>query len=381
MFDLAAINLNQQKISSPETDWKSIAGKINTIVIQKNDSVIFKREFNLNLPSSADSFNCLFRKWINHSAGINIEAEQQFLFFDTETTGLSGSNTYIFLSGFLRNTPTGYKVTQYFLPDPAFEADFLQLVSEEFSENTLLITYNGKTFDIPLFLSRCTYYNLPLPHTRFHFDLLFTTRRFFRDFVRDCSLKVIEETVLSETRDADSDIPGILVPLAYFDYLSGKQTSEIKKVIYHNECDLKNMVLLFQAINRIFDEDDDRYLLQLGKISEEMKDFHHTIRLYEKICDYSSEGRQRLSMIFKKMKNLPESIRLWTNDAQNGQLYAMQQLAIYEEHHNKDILQALHWTNKALRLLFSEHPQMVKLTDNFMLREKRLKKKLLKTSE
>ena len=47
------------------------------------------------------------------------------LFFDTETTGLKGAGTLIFLMGFIEQTGTSFKLTQYVLPGPDHETAFL----------------------------------------------------------------------------------------------------------------------------------------------------------------------------------------------------------------------------------------------------------------
>ncbi len=47
------------------------------------------------------------------------------VFFDTETTGLKGAGTLIFLMGFIEQTTSSFKMTQYVLPGPDHEAAFL----------------------------------------------------------------------------------------------------------------------------------------------------------------------------------------------------------------------------------------------------------------
>ena len=43
------------------------------------------------------------------------------MFFDTETTGLKGVGTHIFLIGFLEADQDGFVLTQYVLADPAMK--------------------------------------------------------------------------------------------------------------------------------------------------------------------------------------------------------------------------------------------------------------------
>ena len=93
------------------------------------------------------------------------------VFLDTETTGLAGgTGTYVFLVG-LATWTTGrtLAVTQYFLGDLGAEAAFLHAVREAVGEARELVTFNGRTFDLPLLetrylLARASWWGAELPH-------------------------------------------------------------------------------------------------------------------------------------------------------------------------------------------------------------------------
>ncbi len=73
---------------------------------------------------------------------------KRLLFFDTETTGLKGTGTLIFLIGLIEQNGTGFKMTQYVLPGPAHEAAFLYATGL-WEKPVTLVMYNGKSFDMP----------------------------------------------------------------------------------------------------------------------------------------------------------------------------------------------------------------------------------------
>src|SRR5262249_55516107 len=78
------------------------------------------------------------------------------VFLDPETTGLAGgTGTYVFLVGLATWTGRALRVTQYFLGDLAAEAAFLAAIGEAVGGVRRLVTFNGRTFDLPLLETRC----------------------------------------------------------------------------------------------------------------------------------------------------------------------------------------------------------------------------------
>ena len=100
----------------------------------------------------------------------------RWAFLDTETTGLAGgSGTYAFLIGVGRITPEGFRVRQFFMRDYAEEPSLLHALTEHLREFDVLVTYNGKTYDVPLLETR---YRMSRTRPPFggmaHLDLLFS---------------------------------------------------------------------------------------------------------------------------------------------------------------------------------------------------------------
>ena len=80
---------------------------------------------------------------------------EQWLFLDTETTGLAGgTGTYAFLVGLAWWEGGGLEVEQLFMRDYSEERSLLAALAERLAERPVLVTFNGKSFDWPLLETR-----------------------------------------------------------------------------------------------------------------------------------------------------------------------------------------------------------------------------------
>jgi uncharacterized protein YprB with RNaseH-like and TPR domain len=80
---------------------------------------------------------------------------QQWLFLDTETTGLmGGTGTYPFLVGLAWWEGGGLEVEQLFMREYSEERSVLAALAERLAERPVLVTFNGKSFDWPLLETR-----------------------------------------------------------------------------------------------------------------------------------------------------------------------------------------------------------------------------------
>ena len=176
-------------------------------------------------------------------------APGKLLFFDTETTGLSGgAGTVAFLFGGAMLEKGELRLVQLFLADYPGEPAFLDHVGRELEESEKLVSFNGKTFDGPLLRTRFVLNRLAreLPA---QVDLLFPSRRIWKTVLEDCSLGSLERTILGKTRDRD--LPGAFAPQAYFDFLRTGETEEILRVIEHNKEDILSLEALFRHVGSL----------------------------------------------------------------------------------------------------------------------------------
>ena len=174
-------------------------------------------------------------------------------YFDTETTGLStGAGTVIFLAGVARVEGRDVVVRQYLLPDYPFERPLLRALAADLASAERLITYNGRTFDLPMLAARLTFHGLYREQATIpaaHDDLLPTARRLFRRPLGGARLADVEAGVLGVRRT--SDCPGSEVPARYFGYLRGGSPDILAAVLDHNLQDVVSLALLEAELCRL----------------------------------------------------------------------------------------------------------------------------------
>lgn len=175
---------------------------------------------------------------------------QRVVFLDTETTGLSGgTGTYAFLVGLAWIESDRICLEQLFMREHAEESAMLAYLADRLAGCGGLVTFNGKTFDVPLlatrFLMKRQRVDLgALPHL----DLLHPSRRIWSQALPDCRLETLEDRILGAPRSAD--IPGREIPEAYFRYLHTGDGRELARVAEHNQCDLLALIGLVSRLAR-----------------------------------------------------------------------------------------------------------------------------------
>lgn len=179
------------------------------------------------------------------------------VFLDTETTGLAGgTGTLAFLVGV--GSFTGgdvdrhFVVDQFFLRDPAAEVAMMTAIDSRLNGHRMLVTFNGKAFDVPLLETRFVMSRLAPPFSAFeHLDLLLPARRLWRGALASCSLGSLEFHLLGVRRD-QQDIAGFLIPQLYREYLQTGDLTDLTRVMYHNLLDILSMVTLAARLNESY---------------------------------------------------------------------------------------------------------------------------------
>lgn len=168
---------------------------------------------------------------------------QGALFVDTETTGLGGgAGTIAFLLGLLWFDGEGAVMEQLLLRDPAEEASMLDRLEERLEQATLIVSYNGKSFDWPLLETRFVMNRRSTPERLPHLDLLHVARRLHGERIGACSLKRVESYVLGFERDEDID--GADVAPRYAHFLRTGDEGALAAVVEHNAWDVISMAAL-----------------------------------------------------------------------------------------------------------------------------------------
>jgi hypothetical protein len=180
----------------------------------------------------------------------------QWLFLDTETTGLSGgTGTYAFLIGLAWWDSGGLQVEQLFMRDFHEEHSILHELSARLAERPVLVTFNGKSFDWPLLETRFTMTRaIATPKLAAHLDLLHPSRALWKLRLGSVRLVELERHVLDAPRlgwHRDEDVLSCLVPQHYFDYLRGGPAEPLAAVIRHNQMDLRGLAAILSRIDAL----------------------------------------------------------------------------------------------------------------------------------
>lgn len=300
--------------------------------------------------------------WIQEPQIENFPPES-FAFIDTETSGLAGgTGTYAFLIGVGKFSSDGFQLSQFFMREPVDEPAHLSALLSSVSESKVLVTYNGKTFDVPLLNSRFIANGEAAPFKSVsHIDLLHLARRLWRDRLHSRTLGSIEENILGMKR-TEEDIPGWMVPTIYFDYLKSGDARPMRNVFYHNAMDIISLASLLNHISEIIENPYGNVsngvdLIALGKIYEDMGEFDLAAESFEKglAVDLPQNIRrqaiQRWSFMEKRRENIELSIQLWQTAVEIQEIYAFVELAKVYEHRLKDYPQAIYWTEQAINII------------------------------
>ena len=169
--------------------------------------------------------------------------DQDFAIVDIETLGLS--ERPIILLGVAKPTKTQVCTSQFLLRDIQDEPSAIWALISQLEPNLSLITYNGRSFDIPYIKQRLAYYGLDAPLDNPHFDVLHFTRRALRHKLSDCKLETVEKYIGIKR---DINIPGALVPHFYETYLRTKNAGPLVAIVEHNRQDLLTLGTLFSKL-------------------------------------------------------------------------------------------------------------------------------------
>ncbi len=174
-------------------------------------------------------------------AGLGDIARIRLLCFDTETTGLAGgTGTRAFMIGAADWQGNELRVRQLTMTKMAAEPAMLRTFAGWVDDATVLVSYNGKSYDAPLLNTRYRLARLysPLPGLA-HLDLLHPVRRRWRGVWPNCRLATAERQLLNVVRE--DDLPGSEAPRAWLDYLRGGSAANLRRVAEHNCQDLRSL--------------------------------------------------------------------------------------------------------------------------------------------
>ena len=293
-----------------------------------------------------------------------ISDPDQWLFLDTETTGLSGgSGTYAFLVGVAWWEGGGLEIEQFFLREYNEERSLLLALRERIAERPVLVSFNGKSFDWPLLETRYRMSRkVSVPTPRAHLDFLHPARNLWRLRLGSVRLSELERHVLAWDRGAD--LLSGMIPQIYFDYLRGGPPERLIPVLNHNQMDLRGLAALSSRILSLLGDaetlgQDGLELFGVSRICEKRGEHTRARSLYEKSIasilptETDRAARRSLARLAKRQGDFDLACELWKEALENSRhgYEAYEQLAIYYEHKARDPEQARLIVRQALEEL------------------------------
>jgi uncharacterized protein YprB with RNaseH-like and TPR domain len=188
----------------------------------------------------------------NPGAIVDALSLNQTLFLDLETTGLLGAGTVSFLTGLGRWKKDEFHVLQFLLSERDCEATMLEELARELEGSRVLVTFNGKAFDMPVIRNRFIMNGLIHDFHDFdsHIDLFSLVRKLGKHPVYGLSLTESVKRFIGTSRV--DDIPGHMIPALYFIYEQDKDISILEPVLEHNLLDILDMVGLLRVLGLTF---------------------------------------------------------------------------------------------------------------------------------
>jgi len=282
---------------------------------------------------------------------------RRVLFLDTETTGLSGgAGTVAFEIGLGFIDAHGMVIRQYVMRDYSEEAAMLDEIASVFRRFDTVVSFNGKTFDLPLLESRMVMNRIRLSVTQMpHLDLLHAARRVYKLRLKRCNLASLEEAVLNQQRC--DDLPGAQVPQRYFDYVRTKEFVLLEDVLRHNFDDVKSLASLTGHLCAVFRQPETivypQDLLGVGKTLMRGGNTQRARTCFRILghSTLSAQAHMHLSKSYKREKEWAEAVKTWQSMVTRGDagVWPYIELAKYYEHVARDIPRALNYASGALR--------------------------------
>jgi uncharacterized protein YprB with RNaseH-like and TPR domain len=288
---------------------------------------------------------------------------QRWAFLDTETTGLAGgAGTYAFLIGVGHATAEGFRLRQFFMRDFGEESSLLDALSQYLAQFDVLITYNGKSYDQPLLETRFAMARRRHPFDRLrHLDLLFGARRLWRLRLESCRLVQLENQILGVEREGD--LPGELIPYYYFEFVRTQQALRLVPIFHHNAIDILSLACLTAIVPQAFRAPEEtcfrhgadliglaRWLMRSERHDEALRLFHRAVELG--LPDHLLfQTLWEAALVEKRLGRTAAAIAGFIDLAGSRNPYrlrALEEVAKYYEHRERNYVMALEMTRSAL---------------------------------
>ena len=274
------------------------------------------------------------------------------VFYDTETTGLSGgAGNLVFLAGFGFRDGESFRTVQLMLTDFPGEPAFLSEISKYIRSDRIYVSYNGRSFDANILASRFAMNGMRATFG-FQLDLLYPARRLWKNIIGGCSLGDIEEKILG--KDRALDVPGSMVPDLYFDFMKRGDYRSIEGVAAHHLEDITSLAELLSVFEKIgaaplavrkVDRAGLASLLLPGRPSDA------AAVLKAGFEAGSARAGRNLGLLYKRQGDYEAACGIWRSMwTGRRSVFAGIELAKHLEHRRRDPAAALAVTNELLQM-------------------------------
>lgn len=266
------------------------------------------------------------------------------VFLDAETSGLSGgTGTVVFLLGLGRLQAETLVVRQFLLTAFAGEADLLTAAGDWVAGAQAMVTFNGKSFDLPLVAARCRLAGVAERFSALRqVDLLHSTRRAFATRWDDCRLGTAERRLLRFERE--NDLPGSLAPQSWFAFVRRGDARRLPLVTEHNYWDIVSLAALLPALADVHTQ-PGAWEADILAVARAHRRASNDTRAFAMLREHRSmlgaDGLLELARFHRRAKEWDHAGAIWESLAGQGHAEATECLAKYHEHVRRDCATAL----------------------------------------
>lgn len=174
--------------------------------------------------------------------------QEDILFVDIETTGLSPENASIYLMGCCFFHKGEWMIRQWLCEDPSEEKDLLEAFINHLASFHTLIHFNGNQFDLPFITKRAAEHGFPISFSSFNGIDIYKRIYPYRHFLRllNCKQKTLEDFLGINREDEYSG--GELIRV-YKSFCQTKDDESLHLLLTHNRDDVYGMLRLLPILS------------------------------------------------------------------------------------------------------------------------------------
>jgi uncharacterized protein len=306
-------------------------------------------------------------------------AVDRLLFLDLETTGLAGgAGTYAFLVGLGWFDGAVFRTRQFFLSSYTAERALLVAVAGTAVDAGAVVTFNGKSFDMPLMETRFVLHRMATPFAGLpHVDMVHPARRLWRSDEEEtttggCRLTTLEETLCGHRREGD--VPAFEIPSRYFHYVRTGDARPLAAVFEHNRLDLLGLALITAHASQLLHEGASaartaREAVGLGSLYERAGMGVEACACYLRADELpgdvatQADALRRYAMLSRRARRYEDAAAAWRRALGLRRCppgiarEAMEALAVHHEHRARNLGEARRFAMRSLQFNITQARQ------------------------